>query len=122
MNSVPEQAFSSTKIGSKIWQLLENLLQNAYQHNKIVKNLIAAKKQDLQKIPTELARQGIKLAMKDLTIKKISSNKKLYIRNKMYVPNDQILQLFLLQQHHNSPVHSHLKFKTMLQNLQNNWF
>ena len=40
----------------------------------------------------------------------------------MYVPNNKNLQLFLLQQHHDTPTQGHPGFKTMLKKLQENWF
>lgn len=71
---------------------------------------------------TEFTKQSIKLAMRDLIVEKSKTNKRLYPKNKMYVPNNKNLQLFLLQQDHNPPIYDHLEFKTMLQKLQKNWF
>ena len=41
-NSTPEQSFFSAKTGSKIQESLEDLLQKAYQHDKIVNSIIVA--------------------------------------------------------------------------------
>ena len=46
-NSTPEQGFSSAKTGFEIHESLKNLLQNAYQHDKVLNYIIAAKKQGL---------------------------------------------------------------------------
>lgn len=69
-----------------------------------MKNLIVIKEQGLQKLLAELAKQDIKLAMRNLTINKNNDSKKLYVKNKMYIPNDKNLQLFLLQQYYNFPM------------------
>ena len=120
--STPEQYFSGAEIGFRIQYLLKNLLQNAYQHDKIVKSLIAAKNQGFQKIPANLAKQGIKLAIGNLMVERSGISKRLYLRRKMYAPNDKNLQLFLLQQHHDPPTQSHPGFKPILRKLQENWF
>ena len=131
--STSEQHSSSAEAGSKIQnsnleteseiqRLLEDLLIVAYENDEVVKGLIAAREQGLRKIPPELAKQGIKLAMGDLTVEGSGTSKRLYLRSRMYVPNNENLQLFLLQQHHNPPTHGHPGFKTMLRKLQENWF
>ena len=96
-NSTSEQSFSSAKTGFKIQKLLENLLQKAYKNDKVVNSIIAAKEQGLPKLSAKSAKQGIKLALRDLTVAIIGNSKRLYVKNRMYVPNDKDLQLFLLQ-------------------------
>ena len=65
-------SFSSEMAGSRIKNLLENLLDKAYQNDKVLNSIIAAKQTSLQKLPVELTRQSIKLAMEDLTLEDIS--------------------------------------------------
>ena len=88
----------------------------------MVKSLIVGKKQGLQKIPAELAKQTIKFAIENLTVEENKTSKRLYLRNKMYISNDKNLQLFLLQQHHELFTQDHLGFKSMLKKLQKDWF
>ena len=76
---------------------LENLLQNAYQQDKVMNSIIAAKKQGFQKLSAELTKQNIKLAMGDLVVERNGATKRLYVKSKIYIPNDKNLQLFLLQ-------------------------
>ena len=42
-NSTLEQRFSSAETGSEFQKSLEDLLQNAYQHDEVVNSIIAAK-------------------------------------------------------------------------------
>ena len=56
--------------------------------------------------------------MGDLKIK----SKQFYVKNKMYVLENKSLQLVLLQQHHNPPIHSHPGYKAMYQKIQANYF
>ena len=52
--------------------------------------------------------------MKDLTLKDSERSTKLYVKSKMYVPDDKNLKLFLLQRHYNPPTQGHPGYKTML--------
>ena len=89
--------------GCRIKNLLEKLLDRTYKNNK-VKNIIAAKRKGFQRLPANLIKQDIKLAMEDLTLEGSEGSTELYVKDKMYVPNDKNLRLFLLQQHHNPPI------------------
>ena len=92
-----ELRFSSTKNRSKFnsENSLIELLSKAYQNNKTVNSIINAKRASLQKLPPDLAKQGIKLAMGDLTLKGNGKSTRLYMKRKMYAPEN--LRLFLLQ-------------------------
>ena len=109
-------SFSSTKTESKIKNLLDNLLDKAYQNDEILNSIITAKQEGLQKLPAKLIKQGIKLAIRDLTLRNSGCGEsvRLYVKDRMYMPNDNSLKLFLLQQHHNPPTQSHPGYKTML--------
>ena len=110
-----EQDSSSTKIaGSRIENSLEDLLDIAYQNDEVLNSIIAAKRAGLRKLPAKITKQGIKLAMRDLTLQSSERSTRLYIKSKMYVPNDKKLKLFLLQQHHDSPLQGHPGHKAML--------
>ena len=118
-----EQGFSSTEMaGSRIENLLENLLDKAYQNDKVLNSIIAAKRAGLQKLPTDLAKQIIKFAMGDLTLAGSGRSTRLYVKGKMYVPNEEKLRLFLLQQHHNPPTQGHPGYKFMLWKMLENWY
>ena len=83
-------------------------------------NFIAAKQRGQQKLPVKLTKQGIKLSMGDLTISKNIGNKKLLVQRRMYVPENQKLQPFLLPQHHNPASQSHPGYKAIFQKLEEN--
>ena len=120
LERILEQGFSSTEMaGSRIENSLEDLLDKAYQDN-IVNNIIDAKRQGLRKLLAKITKQGIKLAMGDLTLGGSGRSTRLYVKSKMYVPNDQNLKLFLLQQHHEPAMQGHPGYKAMLQKLLEN--
>ena len=100
---------------------MEDLLDIAYQSNE-VKSIIAAKQAGLRKLPAKIAKQGIKLAMEDLTLEGSGRSMKLYVKSKMYVLDDKNLKLFLLQQHHDPPMQGYPGYKAMLQKLLENWY
>ena len=119
-----EQGSSSTEMArSRIGNSLEDLLHKAYQANGVLNSIIAAKRAGFRKLPADLTtKQGIKLAVGDLTIEGDRSSTRLYVKGKMYVPNDQNLKLFLLQQHHEPAMQGHPGYKAMLQKLLENWY
>ena len=49
-------------------------------------------------------------------------NEQLYVKNRMYVPENEVLQLHLLQQHHNSSIHGHPGYKAIYRMIQVNYF
>ena len=119
-----EQGSSSTKMaGSRIENSLEDLLDKAYQNNE-VKSIIAAKREGLRKLSVDLTKQGIKLAIRDLTLENSGrgGSVRLYVKGRMYVPSEEKLKLFLLQQHHNPPTQGHPDYKSMLRKLLENWY
>ena len=85
-------------------------------------SIIAAKRAGLRKLPAELIKQGIKLAMGDLIITGSQRSTRLYVKGKMYVPNEEKLRLFLLQQHHDLPMQGHPGYKSMLRKLLKNQY
>ena len=99
-------------------KLLEGLFDKVYKDNKVVKKIIDAKAHGLQKIPIAPTKKDIILSMRDLKIK----NKQLYVKNRMYISENKLLQLFLLQQHHNPSIHGHTGYKTMYQKIQEGYF
>ena len=120
-----EQGFSSTKMaGSRIEYSLENLLDKTYQNNEVPNSIIAAKQAGFWKLPAEITKQGIKLDMGDFTLKNSGGggSVRLYIKGRIYVPNDESLKLFLLQQHHEPPTQGHPDYKTMLWKMLENWY
>ena len=99
-------------------KLLEELFEKTYEDNEMVKEIMDAKARGLQKLPTALTKKGIRLSIRDLKIK----NEQLYMKNRMYVLENKPLQLFLLQQHHDPPIHGHPGYKAMYQKIQKRYF
>ena len=115
---------SSTKMaGSRIKNLLDDLLDKAYQNDEIVNSIIKAKQEGFWKLPADLIKQGLKLVMGDLTLNSgPGDSTRLHVKGKMYVPDDKRLRLFLLQQHHNPLIQGHSEYKSMLWKLLENWY
>ena len=122
---ISEQGFFSTEMArSRIEDSLEDLLDRAYQNVKVLDSIIAAKQAGLRRLPADLTKQGIKLAMRDLTLKDNGrgGSTRLYMKGRMYVPGDEKLRLFLLQQHHDPPIQGHPRYKAMLRKLLESWY
>ena len=62
--------------------------------------------------------------MGDLTLRDSDRGGKtrLYVKGKIYVPENENLRLFLLQQHHDLPTQGHPGYKTMLRKMLENWY
>ena len=99
-------------------KLLEDLFEKAYEDNKVVKEIIDTKARGLRKLPKALTKKGIVLSIGDLKIE----SERFYVKNRMYVPENKPLQLFLLQQHYDPSIHSHPGYKAMYQKIQANYF
>ena len=97
---------------------LEKLFEKAYKDDKVIKEIINAKACGFWKLPKALTKRGIVLSMGDLKIE----SEQLYMKNRMYISENEVLQLHLLQQHHNSPIHGHPKYKAIYQKIQTNYF
>ena len=97
---------------------LEKFFEKACKDNEVVKEIIDAKARGLRKLPTTLIKKDIRLSMSDLKIK----SERLYIKNRMYVSENKPLQLFLLQQHHNPPIHGHSGYKAIYRKIQERYF
>ena len=109
--------------GSNIQEnLLDNLLDKAYQNDKVLNSIIAAKQAGFQKLPLNLTKQGIKLAIADLTLENSGRGEsvRLYVKDRMYVPSEEKLKLFLLQQHYNPLTQGHPGYKAILPKLFEN--
>ena len=93
------QQIISTPIGDrkdendKTKKLLEELFKKVYEDNEVVKEIMDAKAHSLRELLTTLTKKGIKLSIRDLKIK----SQQFYVKNRMYVPENEILQLHLLQ-------------------------
>ena len=98
--STPSQQIISVPIGDRkdeideIGKSLEELFEKGYEDDEMVKEIMDAKAHDLWKLLTALTKKSIILSIGDL---KIGENGQLYVKNKMYVPENEILQLYLLQ-------------------------
>ena len=69
-------------------KLLKELFKKIYKDNEVVKEIIDTKVRSLWKLPTTLTKKGIVLLMGDL---KIGKNGQLYVKNRMYIPENKAL-------------------------------
>ena len=60
--------------------------------------------------------------MGDLTLMGDGRSTRLYVKGKMYVPDEEKLRLFFLQQHHDPPIQGHPGYKSMLRKMLENWY
>ena len=62
--------------------------------------------------------------MGDLTLKNSGrgGSTRLYVKSKMYVPDNKNLQLLLLQQHHDPLTQDNLSYKAMFWKILENWY
>ena len=78
---------------SSVTKTLEELIEEAYEKDETVQDIVAAKRKELRKLPLNLIKSGIKLAMGDLKLE----NDKLYVKGRLYVPDYEPLQLHFIK-------------------------
>ena len=89
----------------------------AYKRNELMQAIMKTKVDGLQKLPGEILKK-VKLSMEDFRVDK----DKLYIKKKLYIPNNDELRICVLWQHLDPPEQGHLNHKTMFQSMQNRYF
>jgi transposase InsO family protein len=92
---------------------LDPLITEAYENDEIVKRLIAAKEQGLRRLPREIMDQGIRLAMGDLGVR----GERLWVREKLYIPDHKPLRLKIMELHHEDPIAGHPGIRGMYRQL-----
>ena len=115
-NAEPTSVIDETE--SSVTKTLEELIEEAYEKDETVQDIVAAKRKELRKLPLNLIKRGIKLAMGDLKLE----NEKLYVKGRLYVPDYEPLQLHLLKKHHEPPLQGHPGYKSMYQIMGENYF
>ena len=83
-------------------------MAGAYNKDELTKAIMAAKADGLRKLPPEVLKE-VKLSMGDLEIK----SERLYVKGRLYIPDDKELQLHVLRQHHDPPEQGHPGYKAM---------
>ena len=73
-----------------------------------------AKVDGFQKLPGKILKK-VKLSMEDFRVDK----DKLYVKKRLYIPEDNKLKVCVLRQHHDSPEQGHSGYKTMFRSIQN---
>lgn len=73
---------------------------------------------NLKKLFEKILRKGFKLTLKNLKIRE----KQLFHRERFFVPHCDKLKLHFFRNHHNLPIHEHLKYKEMYVKLLKNYF
>jgi transposase InsO family protein len=97
---------------------LEQLLQEAYDADELVQDLIAAKNQGLRRLPQHIMNRGIKLSMGDLAVRE----NRLWINNRLFIPDNKPLRLRLMEIHHQSRFSGHPGPKNLYRNLLRNYW
>ena len=70
--------------------------------------IIMTKVDSLRKLPSEILKK-IKLSMGDFRVDK----DKLYVKDRLYIPDNNELKICVLRQHHDPPEQVHLGHKTL---------
>ena len=122
--SIPLQQIIPKSFGDKEGEtdktkrkLLKELFNKTYK-DKVMKEIMIANTRGLRKLPIVLTKKSIILLIGDLKIE----NEQLYMKNRMYISENEALQLHLLQQYHNLLTHGHSGYKALYQKIQANYF
>ena len=88
-----------------------------YERDELVQAIIKAKIDSLQKLLGKILKK-MKLSMGNLKV----DREKLYIKDRLYITNNNKLKVYMLWQHHDSPEQGYLSYKSMFQSMQNRYF
>jgi hypothetical protein len=97
---------------------LEDLLSDAYENDKTVQDIIAAKERGVRKLPPHILARGIKLSMGDLEVR----DNRLWFCNRLYVPESEPLRLHIMELHHRDRHAGHPGPKAMYRHLIRNYY
>jgi hypothetical protein len=129
VNDVPEEEASadeespqSEPVGEPITAestpTLEELLTEAYNQDEVVQDMMAAKERGLRKLPQHILNKGIRLSMADINVR----DHRLWVGNRLYVPDYHPLRLRLMEMNHRSRLAGHPGRKGMYRMLLRNYF
>ena len=76
-----------------------------------------AKVDGLQKLSGEILKK-VKLSMGDFRV----DRDKLYVKRRLYIPDNNQLKVCMLRQHHDVPKQGYPGYKTIFQSMQNGYF
>lgn len=97
---------------------LEELLNEAYDRDEVVQDIIVAKERGLRKLPQHILNRSFRLSMGDLSVR----NRRLWVGNRLYVPEYHPLRLRLMDMNHRSRLAGHPGRKGMYRMLLRNYF
>jgi hypothetical protein len=97
---------------------LEALVATAYDNDRLVQDIMAAKRLGLRRLPPHILQQGVKLAMGDLEVR----DHRLWVGQRLYIPEDHNLRLRIMEAHHTSPIAGHPGEKGMYRSMLRNYF
>ena len=80
----------------------------AYKTNELMQAIITAKVDSLQKLPSKIL-EKIKLLIENLKV----DREKLYIKNRLYILDNDKLKMYVLQQHYDFPEQEYPSHKIM---------
>ena len=96
---------------------LEKQIARTYKKDELVQAIIIAKVDGLQKLPSEILKK-IKLSMGDFRM----DRDKLYVKKRLYIPDNNELKICVLRQHHDSLEQGYSSYKIMFRSMQNRYF
>lgn len=97
---------------------LETLLEKSYLENSLAKDFRTAKETGQRKLPERLIKDGMKLAMSDVSIIK----DRIYVRGRLWIPDFEELQLHLFKEHHDPPMQGHPGYRAMYSKMAENYY
>lgn len=78
-------------------------IRQAYPDDEVLQRIMEAKRTGLRRIPVDLTREGVRLELGDCEI----SDELFWVKDRLYVPDDEPLQAALIKHIHESPPGGH---------------
>lgn len=115
-----EEAIDSESEESTLNELedIERMINEIYEGDEVTKLIKKAKRANARKLPRELTKQGIKLALGDIEIQ----DDRVYYKTRLWIPQSDKLKLHLLKKHHEPPMQGHPGYRNMYSKLMENYY
>lgn len=97
---------------------LEALLDESYSKDETVGEIIRAKKEGERKLSGKVMKSMGKIAMGDIIVRE----NRVYFKNRLWIPDSEIVQLHLLRAHHDPPMQGHPGYHGMYAKLKENYY
>ena len=105
----------------------EDLIKHSYENDSVTKEIFEILSNDsIRRMPGHLIKSGNRFSLGDCQIKGYIDlgidNRRLYVNNLLYIPDDDVLKRRLYSEYHDHPISGHSGYKSTYFAIQKNYY